>query len=301
MDPQQQMALPPHPGSVNPPTSSGLPELDRRQLIQVCKYLKENTTLSAKDIAKAYSVSLRTMYRWLAMPDPPDNTAPVLRKAGKPPKCSLELEDEIFNWLCEEPSRRQIDAVRMVHERHGITITQQTVSNILKRHSDTSARLAATGGIQQHGGVALLGMAATAQPLYQQAVVGDLLDPSQNPGGNSYVMFQQLHGNAEEDHDAASAAASAAAAAAMQAAAAAGALVSPEALSLSNIEAIGGAGAEEDEQDELAMGEQEEAGATDDRKADVNVATEGEDGETKEQVAEESKHRLRAHPSVAGH
>ncbi|KAJ3343853.1 hypothetical protein HDU93_005136 [Gonapodya sp. JEL0774] len=275
---QLNIAPNPHTVTVHAPPSSGLPELDRRQLIQVCKYLKENTTLSAKDIAKAYQVSLRTMYRWLAMPDPPDNSAPILRKAGKPPKCSLELEDEIFQWLVEEPSRRQIDAVRMVQERHGVTITQQTVSNILKRHGDTSVRLAASGGLHHHGGVALLGMAATAQPLYQQSIV---MDPSEHPAAHSFVVFQQLHGTHNGsgdvgDHDAASAAA--AAAAAMQAAAAAGALINP-----------GGLGGSDLDGDDVVDRDGVDAGAENEREREVQGGVPKEEAEAT--TAENQKHK----------
>ncbi|KXS17377.1 hypothetical protein M427DRAFT_260291 [Gonapodya prolifera JEL478] len=87
--------------------------------------------ISAKLVSKAYAVTEKTVYNWLK--PPPLKPREEWGKRGQKPKLTKELQREVFDWMVGDTQQRQFDAVQMVQERHGIVITQQTVSNILKR------------------------------------------------------------------------------------------------------------------------------------------------------------------------
>ena len=46
-----------------------------------------------------------------------------------------ELWNFVYNWLLEDPSRRQEDVSRVIHERFGIVVTQQTVSHNMAKYT----------------------------------------------------------------------------------------------------------------------------------------------------------------------
>ena len=97
--------------------------------------------MSACDLATVFEVHVSTVYRWLVkVLDAPVN--PVQRRApGRKRVCSPEAEDAVCRWMVEDPGRRQIDAVAMLRDVYRMNVSQQSVSNILRRHDITRKRM----------------------------------------------------------------------------------------------------------------------------------------------------------------
>ncbi|KAJ3336206.1 hypothetical protein HDU93_003444 [Gonapodya sp. JEL0774] len=142
-------------GEAAPLLAAQVPNLlnmDRRTAITTCKLLKESTNFSARDLATFFGVSYRTIYAWLSKPVPPTseevaNDPQKYRRQRRPKKLNPLNELEVRQWLLEEPARRQADAVIFVKERFGLEVTQQTISNIMKRGGQT-LRLVAQADVQ---------------------------------------------------------------------------------------------------------------------------------------------------------
>lgn len=90
---------------------------------------------SWKEIADMYNKSERTIYRWV------DQTIKPKQKEGRKFKFGEEIEDLILNYVERNNTSTQRAMADYVFQHLGISISQQTVSRILKRKGITYKNL----------------------------------------------------------------------------------------------------------------------------------------------------------------
>ncbi|KXS17378.1 hypothetical protein M427DRAFT_30512 [Gonapodya prolifera JEL478] len=111
----------------------------REKLLQSCNYFRATCHLPITTLSEGYSIHERTVYKWLAVPPAP--TFGPKRKTGRRRKVSEEVEREVCEWMMADCTRRQVDCVKMVTEKHGVNLTRQTISRIMTRNGVTRKRL----------------------------------------------------------------------------------------------------------------------------------------------------------------
>ncbi|KAJ3321159.1 hypothetical protein HDU93_003425 [Gonapodya sp. JEL0774] len=102
-------------------------DLNVQQLRAVANALY-SAGVKVADIAKASQVSIRTIHRWIKL-----STTKPKKISGRKRKLSSIQEWALVAWLEAENGRTQADGVEMVKRKYGLSITQQSVSNIVRR------------------------------------------------------------------------------------------------------------------------------------------------------------------------
>ncbi|KAJ3340598.1 hypothetical protein HDU93_006713 [Gonapodya sp. JEL0774] len=109
---------------------------------KACAHLQTVVGVTPYELAAAYDVHLSTIYSWLerARGSPAPTYGPPNR-SGRRTKCNPEIEAFVCDWMVADAARTQREAATMVLERFHVSVSQQTISNILKRNSVTRKKL----------------------------------------------------------------------------------------------------------------------------------------------------------------
>ncbi|KXS17379.1 hypothetical protein M427DRAFT_30513 [Gonapodya prolifera JEL478] len=114
------------------PSRRGMPgHLNPSQMsIIICELRKRGMT--PKELAQEFQVTERTIYNW--------NNAPLVppprrrnRPLGRRPLVNAEGQHAIFEWLLDDPTRRQEDAAKHFSELWSIRLSQQVVSLYMQK------------------------------------------------------------------------------------------------------------------------------------------------------------------------
>ena len=92
------------------------------------------------DLYKNIIKSMRTVYKWINTKD--DELPKPRAKPGKRPSLNNEEACQLVIWMAEDPTCLQTYAIDWALETFSKKITQQTVSNYLKKYSELTDQTA---------------------------------------------------------------------------------------------------------------------------------------------------------------